>query len=77
MVEWGGMTPMQSIVAGTSSAAKLLGWENRVGTLQPGKLADVVAVSGDPLANIRLLEKTSFVMKNGVIYKNNGLAMLP
>jgi imidazolonepropionase-like amidohydrolase len=77
MVEWGGMTPMQSIVAGTSSAAKLLGWENRVGTLQPGKLADVVAVSGDPLANIRLMEKASFVMKNGVIYKNNGLAMLP
>jgi imidazolonepropionase-like amidohydrolase len=76
MVEWGGMTAMQSIVAGTSNAAKLLGWENRVGALQAGKLADIVAVRGDPLANIRLLETPSFVMKNGVIYKGS-LAMVP
>lgn len=71
MAEWGGMTPMQAIVAGTSSGARLLGWENRVGTLAPGRLADVVAVSGDPLQDVRRLEAGGvvFVMKNGVIHK--------
>lgn len=72
MVEWGGMTPMQAIVAGTQSAAKLLGWDARVGTLAAGKLADVVAVPGDPLRNVRALETPSFVMKNGVVYKGDG-----
>ena len=72
MVEWGGMTPMQSIVAGTSNAAKLLGWDKRVGTLAPGKLADVVAVTGDPTKDIHAMEKgVSFVMKNGVVYRNS------
>ena len=70
MVEWGGMTPMQAIVAGTSSAAKLLGWDRNVGTLTAGKWADVVAVPGDPIADIKAMEKTVFVMKNGVIYKS-------
>ena len=70
LTEWGGLTPMQSIVAASSSAAKLLGWERRVGTLAPGKLADVVAVAGDPTKNIRLVETSvTFVMKNGVVYK--------
>jgi imidazolonepropionase-like amidohydrolase len=68
MVEWGGMTPMESIVAGTSNAAKLLGWENRIGTLRAGLLADVVAVPGDPTRDIHVLERPVFVMKNGVIY---------
>ena len=72
MVEWGGMTPMQSIVAGTSNAAKLLGWEKRVGTLGVGQLADVVAVAGDPTKDIRVLERNvTFVMKNGVVYKSS------
>jgi len=70
MVEWGGMTPMQAIVAGTSSAAKLLGWDRTVGTLTAGKWADVVAVPGDPIADIKAMEKPVFVMKNGVIYKS-------
>jgi imidazolonepropionase-like amidohydrolase len=70
MVEWGGMTPMQSIVAGTSNAAKLLGWENRIGSLTAGKLADIVAVPGDPLRDIHVMEKPSFVMKNGYVYKS-------
>jgi imidazolonepropionase-like amidohydrolase len=69
MVQWGGLTPMQSIVAGTSNAAKLLGWDDRLGTLATGKFADVVAVSGDPLKDISTLEHATFVMKNGVIYK--------
>ena len=69
MVTWGGMTPMQSIVAGTSSAAKLLGWDDRLGTLANGKLADIVAVSGDPLADITVMERPVFVMKGGVVYR--------
>ena len=69
LVEWGGLSPMQAIVAGTSSAAKLLGWERTVGTLAAGKWADVVAVPGDPIADIKTMEKPVFVMKNGVVYK--------
>lgn len=69
MVQWGGMTPMQSIVAGTSNAAKLLGWDKNLGTLTAGKWADVVAVPGDPIADIKVMEKPLFVMKNGVVYK--------
>jgi imidazolonepropionase-like amidohydrolase len=71
MVEWGGLTPTQSLVAGTSNAAKLLGWDARVGTLAAGKLADVVAVPGDPTANIAATEHVTFVMKNGVIYRQD------
>lgn len=78
MVDWGGMTPMQSIVAGTSNAAKLLGWQDKVGSLAPGRYADVVAVQGDPLRDIHVLEKLPrFVMKNGVIYKNESAAQMP
>jgi len=70
LVSWGGLTPMQAIVAGTSSAAKLLGWDKRVGTLTAGKWADVVAVPGDPTRDITAMERPSFVMKGGVVYKN-------
>jgi imidazolonepropionase-like amidohydrolase len=69
LVEWGGLTPLEAITAGTSSAAKLLGWERRIGSLAAGKLADVVAVPGDPTRDVRVLERPSFVMKNGVVYK--------
>ncbi|HET6229301.1 MAG TPA: amidohydrolase family protein, partial [Longimicrobiaceae bacterium] len=72
MVEWGGLTPMQSITAGTLNAAKLLGWDARLGTLAAGKLADVVAVPGDPTADIHAMEHPLFVMKNGVVYKAPG-----
>ena len=72
MTKWGGMTPMQSIVAGTSSGAKLLGWDEHVGSLAPGKLADIVAVPGDPLKDITVLEKAIFVMKGGAVYKRDG-----
>ena len=77
MVEWGGMTPMQSIVAGTMNGAKLLGWDNRIGSLSAGKLADVVAVPGDPLQDIHVMEKPTFVMKNGVVYKQIAVAPIP
>jgi imidazolonepropionase-like amidohydrolase len=72
LVNWGGLTPMEAIVAGTSSAAKVLGWEDRVGRLAPGMLADIVAVPGDPLADISRLQNVSLVMKNGHIYLNSG-----
>ena len=69
LVEWGGMSNMDALVAGTSSAAKLLGWEKNIGSLTPDKWADIIAVSGDPLKDIRATEKVVFVMKNGVIFK--------
>ncbi len=65
-----GMTPMQSIQAATTSAADLIGWKNKVGQLTPGYLADLVAVSADPVADVRALENVAFVMKGGAIYKN-------
>jgi imidazolonepropionase-like amidohydrolase len=69
MVEWGGMSPMEAIVAGTLNGSKLLGWDKSLGTLAAGKWADIVAVPGDPLKDIHNLQKVVFVMKNGVIYK--------
>jgi imidazolonepropionase-like amidohydrolase len=69
LVEWGGLKPMDAIVAGTLSAARVLGWEKNVGSLAAGKWADVVAVPGDPTADITHMENVMFVMKNGVIYK--------
>jgi imidazolonepropionase-like amidohydrolase len=70
MVKWG-MTPMQAIQSATTSAADLLGWKDRVGQVSPGFFADLVAVKGDPLADITVLEKVSFVMKGGEIYHNS------
>jgi imidazolonepropionase-like amidohydrolase len=68
MVKYG-MTQMQAIQAATSSAADLLGHSNEIGSIKAGKYADIVAVPGDPLADIRLLEDVKFVMKDGKIYK--------
>ncbi len=65
-----GLTPLQAIQAATVNAADLLGWQDRVGTLEPGKFADLIAVEGDPLADPSVLENVKFVMKGGVIYKN-------
>lgn len=64
-----GMTPMQAIQAGTRVNAELLGRDDRLGTIEPGKLADIIAVRGDPLADISELERVIFVMKNGEIIK--------
>jgi imidazolonepropionase-like amidohydrolase len=71
MVKYG-MTPMQAIVAGTLSGATLLGTEQNVGSIAPGKYADLVAVRGDPLQDITALQHVDFVMKGGTIYKRNG-----
>jgi len=64
------MTPMQAIRAGTATAAELLGWSDKLGTIEAGKWADIVAVSGDPLKDIKELENVKFVMKGGTVYKN-------
>jgi imidazolonepropionase-like amidohydrolase len=66
-----GMTPMQAIGAATREAAKLLGVAD-LGTVQVGKLADVVAVRGDPLRDVEVLKQVGFVMKDGVVYKRDG-----
>ena len=65
-----GMTPMQAIRTGTSVAAELLGWSDKAGTIEAGKWADLVAVSGDPLKDISELQRVKFVMKAGALYKN-------
>ncbi|HKE59772.1 MAG TPA: amidohydrolase family protein [Pyrinomonadaceae bacterium] len=69
LVEWGGMSNMDALTAGTLNGARLLGWDKHLGSLTAGKWADIVAVPGDPLKDIHVTEKTVFVMKNGVIYK--------
>jgi imidazolonepropionase-like amidohydrolase len=65
-----GMTPAQAIRAATSNAADLIGRSKDVGSIEAGKYADIVAVSADPLQDVRALENVGFVMKGGVIYKN-------
>ncbi len=65
-----GMAPMQALQAGTRVNAELLGWEDRVGTIEAGKLADVIAVPGDPLADLSLLERVSFVMLGGEVIRS-------
>ena len=70
MVRWG-LTPMQAIQAATINAADLLGWRDRVGTVAPGLYADLVAVDGDPLQDVTVLEQIRFVMKGGRVYKKS------
>ena len=65
-----GLSPLVAIQAATVNAADLLGWSDRVGTLEPGKFADIVAVDGDPIADVSILEHVRFVMKGGEIIKN-------
>jgi imidazolonepropionase-like amidohydrolase len=66
-----GMTPADVIRAATVNAAESLGWQDRIGVLEPGKFADIIAVSGDPLADVTELERVQFVMKGGEVVKNN------
>lgn len=69
LVKWGGLTPMEAILTATRNASKLLGWESRIGSITPGKYADIIAVPGDPLSDISLMQKVSFVMKGGAVVR--------
>lgn len=60
-----GLSPLEAIRAATTVGSELMGWQESVGSIEPGKYADLIAVSGDPLQDISVLTKVSFVMKNG------------
>jgi imidazolonepropionase-like amidohydrolase len=66
-----GMTPLAAIQTATINASDLLGWKDKVGALEPGKWADIVAVDGDPTKDVTILEHVKFVMKGGAVYKND------
>ena len=68
LVQWG-MTPLEALQAATTTAAELMGWAGKVGEIAPGAFADLVAVAGDPLKDIRQLEQPTFVMKGGEVVK--------
>jgi len=70
LMTMGGLSAMQSLQAGTMNAATLLGWEKRIGSLSAGKLADIVAVPGNPLTDITVTEHPVFVMKGGVVFRD-------
>ena len=70
MIEWG-MKPVDAIQAATIRAADLLGWAAKAGVLEPDHYADIIAVSGDPLSDVRVLESVKFVMKNGAVVRND------
>lgn len=64
-----GMTPLAALQSATINAAKLMGWEDRVGAVEKGKFADLIAVAGDPLKDITEMERVQFVMKGGQVFK--------
>jgi imidazolonepropionase-like amidohydrolase len=66
-----GEDPMHTMVSATRINAQILGWSERVGTVEAGKLADLVGVPGDPLSDITTMERVGFVMKGGVIYRED------
>src|SRR6266850_2801136 len=68
-----GQSPMAAIVSATKIAAEIIGWSDRVGTIEAGKFADLIAVAGDPLRDVTELERVTWVMKSGVVYKGESL----
>jgi imidazolonepropionase-like amidohydrolase len=64
------MTPLQAIQSATVTDAELLGWSDKVGSIEQGKWADIIAVDGDPLQDISTLQHVKFVMKGGQVFKN-------
>jgi imidazolonepropionase-like amidohydrolase len=73
MVKYG-LTPMQAVQAATINAADLLGWKDKVGSIAKGKLADIIAITADPLADVKLFERVSFVMKDGKVFKSENVS---
>ncbi|HUJ30879.1 MAG TPA: amidohydrolase family protein [Candidatus Acidoferrum sp.] len=72
-----GLTPLDSIRAATVTASDLMGWDDRVGSIEPSKYADLIAVQGDPLTDITVLENVEFVMKGGVVIKSTSRTAVP
>ncbi len=68
------MTPLQAIQSATVTDAELLGWSDKVGSIEAGKWADIIAVDGDPLQDVTVLQHVKFVMKAGQIYKSEAAA---
>jgi imidazolonepropionase-like amidohydrolase len=68
-----GMPPLDVLRAATVNAADLLGWSDRIGSIEVGKFADIIAVDGDPMRDVKDLRKTRFVMKGGVVIRNDGV----
>ena len=66
-----GMEPAKALISATRTAAELLRYEDKIGTIEPGKFADIISTKGNPIKDISTLEKVSFVMKDGVVYKSN------
>jgi imidazolonepropionase-like amidohydrolase len=66
-----GMPSLEIIRAVTINAAAMLGWQDRVGAVEPGKFADLIAVTGDPIADVTELERVRFVMKDGQVIRND------
>jgi imidazolonepropionase-like amidohydrolase len=64
------MTPLQAIRAATLNASELMGWQDRVGAIEAGKYADLIAVEGDPLSDIAAIQQVKFVMKGGKVMKD-------
>jgi len=67
----GGMTPLEALQAATIRGAELLNWSDRIGTIESGKFADIIAIDGDPMQDINAIEKVVFVMKDGAVFKND------
>jgi imidazolonepropionase-like amidohydrolase len=72
-----GMTPMQVVQSATIEAARLIGWDDRLGAIAPGKLADIVAVEGDALTDLGSFMRPTFVMKGGVVYRDGPMVRWP
>ena len=66
-----GMSPAQAIQTATSVAAEMMGWQDLIGSIERGKYADIIAVSGDPLKDITELQRVKFVMKGGQVFRND------
>jgi len=71
LVKHGGLTPVRALQAGTSINADALGWQDQIGSIDKGKFADLIAVSGDPLSDITELQRVKFVMKAGKVIRND------
>ena len=66
-----GLTPIEAIRAATTTAAELMDWQDKVGSIEAGKFADIIAVKGDPLVDITEIERIKFVMKGGIVVRND------